>query len=306
MNAAATAAPRGGSNLSDSRQNKLGSAILRRIISLFGPAPACFLVEFISLVYALTDTQAGLRATPYLLHRFPGSSGLRMKYRVWRLFSAQGKALVMGLALANGQATVREKNSELFAPARDGAGGLVFLCSHFGPWQAAMHCVNSGGRPVVFVAKPDRNADVDKSRAFNAPGQAPMHIIDTAEAFGGLLEAFEVLDAGGAVGLMGDRCLESQAVAVRFFGDTAYFPAVAFFLAAKADAPVVPFFLTRGQSSRDLVIEFAPVIRPERPVRGRSKFQAEAQHYADALEQMAMAHPYDCFIFEDVWKEPHS
>ena len=294
---------RDAANLSDSRQNKLGSAILRGILSVFGPAPACFLVEFISLAYALTDRQAERRALPYLKHRFPGADGPRMKYHVWRLFSAQGKSLVMALALANGQACVRERNPGVFAPVRDASGGLVFLCSHFGPWQAAMHCVDAGGRAVAFVAKPDRNADVDKSRAFNSRGQAPMRIIDTGGAFGGLLEAFEVLDAGGAVGLMGDRCLESDAVPVRFFGDTAYFPAAAYFLAAKAGAPVVPFFLTRGKSYRELVIEFAPVIRPERRKRGGTRFQEEAQRYAESLERLAGDHPYDCFLFENVWEK---
>ena len=292
-------------NLSDTRQNKLGSAILRWILSVFGPAPACFLVEFISLVYALTDRQARLRALPYLKHRFPGASGLRMGYHVWRLFSAQGKSLIMALALANGQASVRELNPGTFAPVRDADGGLVFLCSHFGPWQAAMHCVNSGGRAVAFVAKPDRNSDVDKSRAFNGHEQAPLHIIDTAGAFGGLLEAFEVLDAGGAVGLMGDRCLETESVPARFFGGTARFPAAAFFLAAKAHAPVVPFFLTRGKSRRELLLEFGTVVRPERPARGADgvKFQAEVQSYAADLERMAMEHPYDCFLFENVWED---
>ena len=132
----------------------------------------------------------------------------------------------------------------------------------------------------------------------------PELVFAASGAFGGLLEAFEVLDAGGAVGLMGDRCLESEAVPIKFFGDTAYFPAAAFFLGAKASAPVVPFFLTRGKSCRDLVIEFAPVIRPERPGRGGNKFRREAQLYADALERLAMEHPYDCFLFENVWEAP--
>ena len=282
-------------NLSDTRRNKLGSAILRWILSVFGPRAACFLVKFIALTYALTDKQAEQRALPYLKHRFPDARGLRMKRHVWRLFTAQGEALVMALALANGQAKVRERNPEVFEPVRNAPGGLVFLCSHFGAWQAAMHCVNAGTREVAFVAKPDRNADVDKSRAFNGGEAAPMHIIDTAGAFGGLLEAFEVLDAGGAVGLMGDRCLETDSVPVQFFGKTARFPIAAFFLAAKAHAPVVPFFLTRGKSYRDLLLEFGTVIRPKRPARGASgiKFQEDVQRYAADLERMAMEHPYD-------------
>lgn len=292
-------------NLSDTRKNKLGSAILRGILSVFGPAAACFLVKFIALVYALTDKQAEARALPYLKHRFPGAGGFRMKRHVWRLFTAQGEALIMALALANGQAKVRERNPEVFAPIRNAPGGLVFLCSHFGAWQAAMHCVNAGGREVAFVAKPDRNADVDKSRAFSGGEAAPMHIIDTAGAFGGLLEAFEVLDAGGAVGLMGDRCQEADSVPVQFFGGIARFPVAAFFLAAKAHAPVVPFFLTRGKTYRELQIEFGTVVRPQRPARGASgaKFQEDVQTYAADLERMATEHPYDCFLFENVWED---
>ena len=291
-------------NLSDTRRNKLGSAILRGILSVFGPAAACFLVKFIALAYALTDRQAEQRALPYLKRRFPDAHGLRMKRHVWRLFTAQGEALIMALALANGQAKIRERNPEVFIPLRDAPGGLVFLCSHFGAWQAAMHCVDAGKREVAFVAKPDRNADVDKSRAFNGRETAPMRIIDTAGAVGGLLEAFEVLESGGAVGLMGDRCLESDSVPVRFFGGTAHFPAAAFFLAAKAHAPVVPFFLTRGTSCRELLLEFGTVMYPERPARGTGiKFQKDVQSYADELERMAVKHPYDCFLFEDVWED---
>ena len=292
-------------NLSDTRRNRLGSAILRGVLFVFGPAAACFLVKFIALSYALTDRQAQQRALPYLKHRFPDARGLRMKCHVWRLFTAQGEALIMALALANGQAKVREHNPEVFAPLRDAPGGLVFLCSHFGAWQAAMHCVNAGNREVAFVAKPDHNADVDKSRAFNGNEAAPIHIIDTAGAFGGLLEAFELLESGGAVGLMGDRCLESDSVPVRFFGGTAHFPAAAFFLAAKAHAPVVPFFLTRGNSYRELLLEFGGVVRPERPARGGTgiKYQEDVQTYADALERMAVKHPYDCFLFENVWED---
>ena len=292
-------------NLSDTRKNKLGSAILRGILSAFGPGAACFLVRFIALTYALTDKQAEQRALPYLKHRFPAASGFRMKRHVWRLFTAQGEALVMALALANGQAKVRERNPEVFEPIRNATGGLVFLCSHFGAWQAAMHCVNAGNREVAFVAKPDRNADVDKSRAFNGNKAAPMHIIDTAGAFGGLLEAFEVLDAGGAVGLMGDRCLETDSVPLQFFGETARFPAAAFFLAAKAHAPVVPFFLTRGKTYRELQLEFGTIVRPKRPSRGSDgiKFQEDVQSYAADLERMAMEHPYDCFLFENVWED---
>ena len=302
----ASASRQTAANLSDTRGTRLGSAILRGILSIFGPAAACFLVKFIALVYTLTDRQAEQRVLPYLKRRFPEARGLRMKRHVWRLFTAQGEALIMALALANGQAKVRERNADVFRPVRDAPGGLVFLCSHFGAWQAAMHCVDAGSRRVAFVAKPDRNANVDKSRAFNGGETAPMRIIDTAGAFGGLLEAFEVLEAGGAVGLMGDRCLETDSVPVRFFGETAHFPAAAFFLAAKAHVPVVPFFLTRGGSYRELQLEFGTVVRPARPVRGGGtgiKDQADVQTYAADLERMAMAHPYDCFLFENAWEE---
>jgi len=290
-------------NLSDVRQNRLGSAILRGILTAFGPAAACFLVRFISLAYALTDKQAERRALPYLKHRFPDAKRLRMKHHVWRLFYAQGESLIMALALANGQAKVRERNPEVFESVRTASGGLVFLCSHFGAWQAAMHCVNAGNRQVAFVARQDRNSDVDKSRAFSGRETAPMHIIDTAGAFGGLLEAFETLESGGAVGVMGDRCLENDFVPVKFFGETAHFPAAAFFLASKAGVPVVPFFLTRGKSHRELVLEFTAPIWPERRGRGRNAFQADVQTYACSLEHMANEHPYDCFLFENAWED---
>jgi len=290
-------------NLSDARKNKLGSAILRLVLSVLGPAAACFLVRWlIAPVYALTDKQAEQRALPYLKHRFPDDSGFRMKRHVWRLFSAQGEALILALALAKGRVSVREGNPEVFDRVRDASEGLVFLCSHFGAWQAAMHCVNAGPREVAFIARPDRNADIDKDRAFNGRDAVPIRIINPEGAFGGLLEAFEVIDAGGAVGLMGDRCLENDSVPVQFLGAEARFPVAAFFLAARAHVPVVPFFLTRGKSYRELRMHFGPVIRPERRTRSRNKFQDDVQAYADALARMAEEHPYDCFLFEDPWE----
>ena len=39
--------------------------------------------------------------------------------------------------------------------------------------------------------------------------------------------------------------------------------------------------------------------------RGASgvKFQDDVQAYATDLERMAMEHPYDCFLFENVWED---
>ena len=49
---------RNGENLSDARGTRLGSAILRGILTVFGPAAACFIVRwFIAPVYALTSSQ---------------------------------------------------------------------------------------------------------------------------------------------------------------------------------------------------------------------------------------------------------
>ena len=120
-------------NLSDTRRNRLGSAILRGILSVFGPAAACFLVKFIALAYALTDKQAEQRALPYLKHRFPDARGFRMKRHVWRLFTAQGEALIMALALANGQAKVRERiiKTEQNSLWEEGANKVSHLLSTF-------------------------------------------------------------------------------------------------------------------------------------------------------------------------------
>lgn len=50
-----------------------------------------------------------------------------MKRHVWRLFTAQGEALIMALALANGQAKVRERNPEVFEPVRNAPADSFFF-----------------------------------------------------------------------------------------------------------------------------------------------------------------------------------
>ena len=49
--------------------------------------------------------------------------------------------------------------------------------------------------------------------------------------------------------------------------------------------------------------EFGPLIFPVMEGRRRETLRKYVQEYAARLEEMCMKYPYECYIFEDIWKK---
>ena len=55
-----------------------------------------------------------------------------------------------------------------------------------------------------------------------------------------------------------------------------------------------------------MTIHFLEPIPPaDRRIR-REELRPKVERYVAALEKMALDHPYECFIFEDIWSEEES
>jgi len=106
------------------------------------------------------------------------------------------------------------------------------------------------------------------------------------------------------VSIMGDRGYGASAVEVSFLGDKAWFPYSAFSLAAAAECPLV-VMETAKVSSHSYVVDMSNVLYPQyegRRNRG-GQLQPWVQEFVGLMERFVEEHPYQCFLFRDVWNQ---
>jgi predicted LPLAT superfamily acyltransferase len=127
-------------------------------------------------------------------------------------------------------------------------------------------------------------------------------IISPNSYLGGAVEIVAALNDGHIVSIMGDRRYDFDTVGVRFLGDTAWLPYGAFHIAATVGCPLV-VLLTMKSSTHRYVVDASHVLRPTYENRSRRKeeLQEWVQEYASILESFLIEHPYQCFLFQDIW-----
>jgi len=119
-----------------------------------------------------------------------------------------------------------------------------------------------------------------------------------------MLRAKECLDAGGLVGMLGDRPLKDEKVVLcQFFGHKAQFPSGPMLLASILKVPVVLFFcLYRKDGRYDIYFElFAETVSISRENRAQG-LQEWTQRYVDRLETYCRMAPNNWFNFYDFWE----
>lgn len=291
-------------SLSDTRGNSLGILFFIGMLKLFGVNHACGMVWAIAFFYAAFDFRARRSAMPYIRHRFPKAGFFKRFYHVWALFTSQGQAILEQYAIHAGKMRLDRKDFELYRKMETENHAHLVAFSHFGPWQAMLHGVDISLKPVNIMMKPDRNGNVDKLSAISKNvDESKIGVISVDEPMGGILEAVSALERGEAVGIMADRCIEEKGISVTFLGEEALFPTAGFFIAARCGCPVICIFPHRKEKHEVFLAEFGPVIRPVIKGRRREMLQEYVQEYAKKLEEMCMKYPYECYIFEDIWKK---
>ncbi len=288
------------------RGNRLGFWFFRVATRLTGLRGAYGLLYLVCPYYALFDVAAIAAASAYLVRRFPGLRGLRLRMAVLRLFIHQGRGLVDRHASQSGAFRFEIDASELgrIAPLLSDPGrGFVLLLAHAGNWQIALPALRGLGRKVCLLMRKEDNPAVRESLRIDDEGGA-FDIVSPERFLGGVVDLVDRLRRGQIVSIMGDRSYGFSPVPVQFLGGTAAFPGGPHSLAAAAECPIVTLFCTRT-SLRHYRIEvplvFAPADLPADTRRGR--LLASAQKFADEVGRYAREHPYECFLFHDVWKD---
>jgi predicted LPLAT superfamily acyltransferase len=287
------------------RGNRLGLGIFRAAARVFGLRGAYGLLYFVALYYLLADRPAVSASMAYVGRRFGEHGPLRRIFDVYLLFVSQGKSLIDRHHVAAGGTDIGLEfiGSERIAGfLSEGRKGMILLTAHVGDWQVAMTALGDLGRTVHIMMHPEDNAAVKE--ALNVDGETgAIRIISTSGPLGGVVNALAAIEQGDIVSIMGDRAYGRPSVEASLFGAAARLPFGAFSLAAAAKCPVAVLLSAKVGAKRH-VTEVARVISPPaRARRGSGELAACVQEYARVLEEYADRHPYQWFVFRDLWRE---
>lgn len=274
-------------------------------MKIFGLRGTYGFLYFICLYYLLFDRLATTGALAYVRRRFVGSGFLRSRLHIYRLFISQGKQLIdRHVAIrANTLFDVRTNGTEqLIKLLHDRKEGFILLTAHFGNWQVALTTLKKLRRTVHLVMRPEDNSAVKNSLHISKEDDF-IRIISPEEELDGVVQIMRALKKGDIVSIMGDRKYNFPALGVSFLSEKAYFPYGAFAVAAAAECPVVVLLSSRLGYKKYLV-DVRDVLHPRYSgtVGKKEQLRVFVQKFAAVLEAHTKCHPYQCFLFYDIWK----
>jgi len=291
------------------RGNSVGIWFFTVMLRLFGLKGAYSLLSLVCVHYALFDKKAVSAAMEYVKRRFPGCSYLEGRRHVYRLFISQGRQLVDRYAAVSGNVTL-DSNPDVYDQVKQAVGehknGAILLTGHVGNWQASMALLEKLDIKLFIVMRPEDNPALVESLKVSKKGET-VSIISPEQDMGGAVDIVNALSQGGLVFMMGDRKYDFHSTEVLFLGGTAKFPQGAFRIAAAAGCPVVVWFSNKI-SDKLYNVEVKGVLNP-RYEKNRSKdeqIKIWVQEFASLLEAYTEKHPYQCYLFHDVWDNENS
>lgn len=284
---------------------RLGHAIFRWVIVLFGVAPAYVLLAFIVPYYVVIRSSARRAAEPYLRHRFPADAAPRRYARTIAYFYRLGQVLIDQAAVG----ILGPERCRIDFPGGEGMRamtrdkrGMVLVTTHFGCWLAAMTSMGELGVPVNFQF---RREDGKRGRLFfEFNGQEDrIRFVDPDQFLGGAVELAQALGRGEIVCVMGDRVNRGRAGQAHFLGETASFPLIGYQLARTSGARVVVLLARRtGRLAWRIECQCISDGLNLDAMDRDAAIQALLHRYVALLERAVADEPYMWFNFFDFWK----
>jgi len=286
------------------RGNRFGFWFFHTAVRIFGLSGAYGLLYFVAVYYLVLDRAAVGASMAYVRRRFPLHGRLRRLFDVYLLFVNQGRSLIdRYYVLAGGQdiqidIVGMDRLREMLGKSR----GLILLTAHVGNWQVALTALRRLGKTVHLLMRREDNPAVRASLNIGSEGDA-VRILYTDDALGGVIEAMKAIEGGDLISIMGDRAYDFSALEAPLLGGTVRFPYGAFTIAAAAQCPVV-VLLSAKTGTKRYVVDVSKVIDP--PIGRREEKQERIQEcvarFAGILQEYAVEHPYQWFVFRDMWK----
>jgi KDO2-lipid IV(A) lauroyltransferase len=231
----------------------------------------------------------GVALDPALLKLFV-DRGFRSYGRYW----AEGAKLpALDKDVVYRRFTIAEGLEHLEA-ARSGGRGVIVALPHVGSWEWGGSFLNSLGFGMTAVAE-----ELDPPELFAWFKEKRESIGIRIEALndqaGAVLLA--TLRAGGVVGLLCDRDLQSNGVEVTFFGERVTLPAGPATLALRTGATLVAAACYSGPGADHFAV-VTPPIATERTARLREDVARVTQRVADELEGLIRRAPEQWHVLE--------
>jgi predicted LPLAT superfamily acyltransferase len=287
------------------RGNALGFWCFRMMFRVFGPKGTYLLLQLVATHYLIFDREAVVSTLSYIEKRFPRAGKIEKYWHVRRLFVNQGRQLIDRYVLARKSDYIKchqVDTKETLETLQESDKGLVLLTSHIGNWQVALMHMGHLRKDITIVMRPEDNPAVRECLRLGSHEAKPVKMIDPQGHLGGALEIVQALNEGNIVCMMGDRSYGFDTLEVPFLGQPAYFPYGAFAVAAATESPVVAL-LTHKVSEREYIADVSNMWRPiyEDGQSKKEQLRGWLKNYIALLESFVEEHPYECFLFHNVW-----
>ena len=292
------------------RGNRLVIRLMAFIAVAFGRRVARWVLHPITWYYLAFAPVARRHSARYLARALGRPPTLADRYRhvftfagtvLDRVYLARGRLHDFELRL-EGAALM----DELVAQGR----GALLIGAHLGSFEA-LHAVGASrpGLRVAMAMYPDNARLIHQTLQAIAP-HFHLDIITIGRA-GSTLEVRDWLDAGGLVGMLGDRVLGAEGARVSlvdlpFLGHSARFSDGPFRLALLLKRRLV-FMVGLYRGGRRYDVRFEPLAdfsAPPADAHSRDNLLRDAmQAYVQRLESLCREAPYNWFNFYDFWHE---
>lgn len=199
---------------------------------------------------------------------------------------------------------VERKGAELIFERMQRARGCLLLGAHYGSFDLTrVMGAHRYGHEVTMLMYQE-NAKKLNAVIASLRGPYPMKTIPIG-GIEAMLRAQECVDAGGIIGMLGDRVFASEkTVTVPFFGAPVTLPAGPFLIAKALKIPIVLFFVVHKGNNEyeehfELLTEEVDLDRRHQ----QRDLEKWARAYAARLEYFCRLAPYNWFNFYDYWHD---
>jgi predicted LPLAT superfamily acyltransferase len=292
------------------RGNRVGLRLMARIALAFGRRVARLLLHPITCYFLAFAPQARRHSARYLARALGRPPTLADRYRHFHSFAS---TVLDRVYLARGRVDDFDLHLDgapfMDALVAQGRGALL-IGAHLGSFEA-LHAVGTSrpGLRVAMAMYPDNARMIHEALQAIAPG-FELDIIAIGRP-SSTLAVRDRLDAGGLVGMLGDRVIGQEGprggmAELPFLGQTARFSDGPFRLALLLKRRLVFMVgLYRGGARYD--VRFEPLAdfsaAPADAAARDNLLRDVLQAYVQRLEDLCREAPYNWFNFYDFWNE---
>lgn len=232
---------------------------------------------------------------------FPLDRRATLKRRLLRVYQGMAVNYIevfrwIGGAEAQLDAQVRVQGLEHLVDAQSRGRGVLILTAHTGNWDL-LGLWAARKHEVTIISKELRSAGANRFW-MEARARCGLHIVPARNSYRACLS---ILRKKGILGFILDQNMtRMEGIFVDFFGKPACTTAGLAFLAAHAQAPVVPVFMVREVDGSHRV-EMMPMIDPP-PDREPETLRAATQHYTSVIEGVIRRYPDQWIWMHRRWR----